>query len=187
MKQCNICKETKELIEFNKASTYKDKVYYRSECRPCNLKMQSSNQSAQIKYRNSEKGKTNKQRHKKTDKYLAWQRKYENNRYASDNFYKIKKNLRRRLLSALKASNWRKGTHFADYIGCDEKTLRDHLEKQFIINMSWSNYGFGKDKWTVDHIIPLSSAKTEEEMYKLCHYTNLQPMWYIDNIKKGNK
>jgi len=51
--------------------------------------------------------------------------------------------------------------------------------------MSWENYG--RNGWHVDHIIPLSSAKTEEEIYKLCHYTNLQPLWEVDNIKKGNK
>lgn len=48
--------------------------------------------------------------------------------------------------------------------------------------MTWDNYG----KWHIDHIVPLVSAKTEEEMYKLCHYTNLQPLWALDNIKKGD-
>ena len=39
----------------------------------------------------------------------------------------------------------------------------------------------------IDHIIPLSSAKTEEEVYRLCHYTNLQPLWAEENLKKGNR
>ena len=51
--------------------------------------------------------------------------------------------------------------------------------------MSWDNYGL--HGWHIDHIIPISSAKTEEELYKLFYYTNLQPLWAIDNIKKGNK
>jgi hypothetical protein len=49
--------------------------------------------------------------------------------------------------------------------------------------MSWDNQG----QWHIDHIIPLASAKSEEELYKLCHFTNLQPMWAVDNIKKGSK
>ena len=51
--------------------------------------------------------------------------------------------------------------------------------------MGWDNYGI--NGWHVDHIIPLSSAKNENEIYELCHYTNLQPLWGTDNIKKSNK
>jgi hypothetical protein len=49
--------------------------------------------------------------------------------------------------------------------------------------MNWSN----RNLWHIDHIIPLASAKTEEEMIKLCHYTNLQPLWAIENMSKGSK
>jgi hypothetical protein len=49
--------------------------------------------------------------------------------------------------------------------------------------MSWENYG----KWHVDHVIPLASAKTPEDLIKLCHYTNLQPLWAIENILKRDK
>ena len=48
--------------------------------------------------------------------------------------------------------------------------------------MDWSNHG----KWHIDHKIPISWAKTEEEIIKLSHYTNLQPMWAEENIKKKN-
>ena len=51
--------------------------------------------------------------------------------------------------------------------------------------MAWENYGYYG--WHIDHIIPLSSAKTEEELYKLSHFTNLQPMGASDNRKKGAK
>jgi hypothetical protein len=51
--------------------------------------------------------------------------------------------------------------------------------------MSWENYGFYG--WHIDHIIPLCSAKNEEELKRLCHYTNLQPLWSTDNLSKGSK
>jgi hypothetical protein len=63
--------------------------------------------------------------------------------------------------------------------------LKQHLENQFQSGMNWKTYG--KYGWHIDHIIPLSSAKTEKELYKLCHYTNLQPLWAKDNLIKGNR
>jgi hypothetical protein len=69
-------------------------------------------------------------------------------------------------------------------IGCSPLFLKEYIENQFIQDMSWEKFG----KYIhIDHIIPLSSAKTEEEIYKLCHYTNLQPLWAEDNLKKSNK
>ncbi len=104
-------------------------------------------------------------------------------RRASEPLYRISENLRCRLKSALKSKKWQKNNQFNKYIGCEKNYLVMYLENKFDNSMSWENYG----KWEIDHIIPLSSAKTEQEMYELCHYTNLQPLWRIDNIKKGNK
>ena len=70
-----------------------------------------------------------------------------------------------------------------EMIGCTPDELRNHLSKQFIDGMSWDNYG----EWHIDHILPLVSAKDEEEVVKLCHYSNLQPLWAKDNLIKGCK
>jgi hypothetical protein len=72
-----------------------------------------------------------------------------------------------------------------EIIGCTPIELVEHLEQKFVSGMCWDNHG--KHGWHIDHIIPLSSAKNKEELYRLCHYTNLQPLWAIDNIKKNNK
>jgi hypothetical protein len=71
-----------------------------------------------------------------------------------------------------------------DIVGCSPEFLKQHLEKQFTKGMSWELLG---QHIHIDHIIPLSSAKTEDELYKLCHYENLQPLWAEDNLKKSNK
>ena len=72
-----------------------------------------------------------------------------------------------------------------DLIGCSPLKLKEHLEEQFTEGMCWENHGlFG---WHIDHIIPLSSAKNDDELKKLCHYTNLQPLWALDNILKRDK
>ena len=70
-------------------------------------------------------------------------------------------------------------------IGCNLMTLRHHLEDLFTRGMSWDNYG--NDGWVVDHIKPCSSFNLRFKKYqKICfHYSNLQPMWYFENQKKG--
>jgi hypothetical protein len=97
----------------------------------------------------------------------------------------MSENIRRRINHFLKTSNTpKKGSTF-NIVGCTPQFLKEHLEKQFKDGMSWDNYGlYG---WHIDHILPLSSAKNEDEIYKLCHYTNLQPLWAKENLSKSNK
>ena len=70
-------------------------------------------------------------------------------------------------------------------LGCTLMELMDHLESKFQDGMNWENYG----EWHIDHIKPLSMFDlTNEEDFKIAvHYTNLQPLWAIDNLKKSNK
>jgi 5-methylcytosine-specific restriction endonuclease McrA len=57
------------------------------------------------------------------------------------------------------------------------------MESLFKEGMTWDNYG----EWEIDHIIPLSSSNSEKELNKLFHYTNLQPLWAVENLKKKNR
>lgn len=184
-RKCNVCKLTKVIDDFFPSSKYKGKQYYRGECKECTkLELRSeSGQKSQEKYRKSEKGKIAKSSYKKRREYRIQQTEYEMTRYYKDPLYRCKRVLRARLTSALDAKQWTKRSKFKQYIGCSLEELKVHLESLFTEGMTWENQG----KWHIDHIVPLSSAKTEEEMYKLCHYTNLQPLWALDNIKKSNK
>lgn len=109
--------------------------------------------------------------------------KYEKSRKETDIFYKLKHLVRNRINKYLKLKKIKKNHTTFELVGCSSQELKIYLEQKFIDGMSWNNQG----EWHIDHIIPLSSAKTEEELYKLCHFTNLQPMWASDNIKKGAK
>lgn len=72
-------------------------------------------------------------------------------------------------------------------IGITIKELKTYLESQFKKGMTWENYGFYG--WHIDHRIPLSSFDLEnpEEQKKAFHYTNLQPLWAKDNLRKHSK
>ena len=110
---------------------------------------------------------------------------YLKNKRDNDPIFKLIINMRSRLKSYLKIKNITKKNRTFDLVGCNPQELMIYLENRFQANMSWDNYGlYG---WHIDHVIPLSSAKTEEEVYKLCHYTNLQPLWAEENLKKSNK
>jgi hypothetical protein len=109
---------------------------------------------------------------------------YHNNRKKTDPLFKLSHIARCRIYSFMKIKNITKRNKTFEIIGCSPQELKEHIEKQFTEGMSWDKIG----KYIhIDHIIPLSSAKTEEEVLKLCHYTNLQPLWAEDNLEKGSK
>jgi hypothetical protein len=96
---------------------------------------------------------------------------------------RLKNALRSRVKIALKKPAKKTRTHLL--VGCSIDELKLHIEKQFRVGMTWENWEqFG---WHLDHIIPLASAKTKEELERLCHYTNLQPLWWRDNLEKRDK
>ncbi len=109
-------------------------------------------------------------------------RKYVKNKRETDTVFLIKVRLRRRLSYVFDSFLSKKPCSTHELLGCDWAICKNHLESLFKEGMSWEN----RKLWHIDHIIPLASAKTEEEMIKLCHYKNLQPLWAIDNIKKGS-
>jgi hypothetical protein len=85
--------------------------------------------------------------------------------------------------SGIKRQGWKKDGKTQDILGCDFETFKRHIEKQFTKGMNWDNQG----KWHFDHIYPVSLARDQKHVIELNHYTNFQPLWAKDNIKKGNR
>jgi hypothetical protein len=104
------------------------------------------------------------------------------NRYHNDIIFKLQQNIRNGILRGL---NNKKSYKTEKIIGCSIEQLKEYLESKFQIGMTWENHGV--DGWHIDHIKPLSSAKNEDDVYKLNHYTNFQPLWWEDNLMKSDK
>ena len=118
------------------------------------------------------------------DRISAYSRVYNRNRYHKDPLFMLSKQLRSRLSCALRELRIEKqGISAVEHLGCTIPELKSYFESKFLPGMTWANYG----KWHIDHIIPLSLATTREDLYQLVRYTNLQPLWAHDNLRKSNK
>jgi len=215
MKICRRCKKTLSVGQFGKNKRSKDGL--RSECRDCkkiesnrwnkknkkyNKEYRAANKE-KLKQKNSEyyyknreailetkKKYIEKNRDTLAKKYRRW---YEANkkriiqeksiRYREDLDFRLAYKLRNRLNIAARGG-YKSGSAVRD-LGCSIVELKAHLESQFTDGMSWENYG----RWHIDHIIPLASfdLSDREQLKCACHYTNLQPLWAEDNLRKGCK
>lgn len=111
--------------------------------------------------------------------------------YKTNSLFKLKTNIRSSINNYFKKNNLTKSKRTEQILGCTFEELKQHLEQQFEPWMNWENRG-GKvvteqnKYWDIDHIIPLNTIKTEEDIIKLNHYTNLRPLcsYYNRFIKK---
>lgn len=136
------------------------------------------------KYYNENKEKVNKNSVKRV-----------NNKKREDSVFKLKCNIRGLINSSITLSGYRKMSKTQNILGCTFDEFKLFLESKFEPWMNWSNHGNwnGSPKeintaWDIDHIVPISSAKTEEEVIRLNHYSNFQPLCSYTNrhIKRGN-
>ena len=117
----------------------------------------------------------------------ALQYKRYNERIATDPSFKVKENLRSRMRQAVKGNN--KSASTLELLGCTPEELRAHLESQFRPEMRWETYGKDKGEytWVIDHRVPICAFDMlePEEQRKAFHYTNLQPLFELENLQKG--
>ena len=126
------------------------------------------------------------------EKIAEHQKAYVSQRRKSDPLFKLTRNYRTSCHKAFKSIGQKKNNPSLKLLGLETwQELTKHLESKFYDHpktgekMTFNNHGvYG---WHIDHIIPLSTAKTEEDIIKLCHYTNLQPLWAEENLSKSDK
>lgn len=160
-KKCCRCQEWKPLDNYNVSQSHWDKL--RNDCKECLVKYRKENRS-------------------KISKHYC---EYEKQRKKVDPEFKLLKTLRSRLGSAIKRQNGTKSNNTLELTSCSLSFLKGYLECKFTEGMTWENHG----EWHIDHIKPCCSFNLldQEEQKKCFHYTNLQPLWGIDNLVKGGK
>ena len=139
------------------------------------------------KYRSSIKGREYHRLYQKTSKYRDYINKHRRNKFATDLNFRLRIMLSNKIKERIKRFNATKKNKFYTLLGCDMKTFKNHIEKQFLPGMNWKNYGFYG--WHFDHYKACSKFDLNDpEQQKECfNYKNIQPMWWEDNLRWGSK
>ena len=170
MKICIKCKIKKDFINFSKDKSRKDG--FANKCKCCFKEYQQNNK--EMFNRITKKWDKNNRKHRNE---------YFKNKKLNEPLFKLRCNISTLINVSIKRQGYSKKSKTYEYLGCTFEEFKKYLEVKFIDGMNWSNAG----EWHLDHIYPTSLAKDEEELKRLNHYTNFQPLWAIDNIRKGNK
>jgi len=214
MKICNLCKIEKPIPEYAKQRSASDGL--QNKCKACQRCYRENNKQKHDAYikkyraenkeriavsvkayseKNSDKiaGYLASYYDKNRDSILEMQKErkediaqvrkvYKKRRMREDPVYAMAHRLGVLMRNALKHSGYLKSMKTLEALGCTSAQFKDHLERQFLKGMTWDN----RDLWQLDHIMPISSAKTEQEVYDLSHMTNIRPMWAKENMVKSN-
>lgn len=107
------------------------------------------------------------------------------NKLKNDSLFKLKYSIKRTIKNGIKRKNFKKKSKTVEILGCSFDEFKNYLESKFEPWMNWENYGKYNGEfnygWDIDHITPLNEAKNEEDVVKLCHYKNLQPLCSKEN------
>jgi hypothetical protein len=189
MKVCNVCNITKDFNLFAKNGNYSDG--HKRTCKQCcneHNKLYYKTNKDKITRQHHEYYTKNKEKtHARTKRYRLHNnertKEIHRTRMIYDVQYILKKLLRSRLNRVMKGVS--KADTTLALLGITLDEFKIHLESQFKAGMTWENQG----KWHIDHIKPCAAFDlTDIPQQKQCfHYTNLQPLWAVDNLKKGSK
>ncbi len=214
MKICSKCKKEKRISNFRKHKSYKDNVY--CWCKECvneyyhvnrermngrNKELYQENREKRLRQRREyckkypERVAKQKRREylKNKERHLKRGRDYQKEKRKVDIHFKIKKNVSKLIWSRLKSRLSGKDglSTFRDILPYTLEELMQHLESRFESWMNWDNYGAKRNYWVIDHIKPDSSfnykSTNDKEFQECWALSNLQPLEFIENIKKGNK
>ena len=209
-KVCNKCNIEKDVTEFGKNRRSKDNLHY--YCKICSrwyveeykkknrteyLKSKKKHREKHSEYI-SEYGKEWYIKNKGDTKFKLFRkeerreydREYSKKRYHSDILYKLSDLISSAIWLSLNEKGYTKKCRTYRVLGCTYEEFKTHIESKWEDWMNWDNHGLYNGErnygWDLDHIVPLSSAQCEEDVYRLNHYSNIQPLCsYVNrNVKR---
>ncbi len=184
LKKCSRCEKILNLADFSKN---------KNSCKSCCKEMTENwlaknpdyHRLQRIKRREERRIYNKKWKEKNPEKFLLTKHAYRARKRKEDSLYRIINSLRCRLYNTIIKEYKSQST--LELLGCSLEELKIYLESLFQEGMTWENYG--KFGWHIDHIKPCAAFNLLdlEEQKKCFHYTNLQPLWWAENIRKGAK
>jgi hypothetical protein len=145
----------------------------------CSYKQSIINRSKTQKSKDQNKKRTQTKEFKNQRKQYI--KKWAFNKCQQDELFVLKRRLRARLAWSFNQKKSHKIQKSEDYIGISWEICREFIESQFQDGMNWNN----RSLWHVDHFFPIAMAKSYNQLKQLLHFTNLRPMWAIDNMRKN--
>jgi hypothetical protein len=159
-------------------------------------RVKEQNRVACRKWRAKNKDKVkelNKKHGVKNNKHTEYRKEYRRRRMQTDPLFKLRSGIRTLIYDSLRRKGHKKNSKTATILGCTFEEFKQYIESQFEPWMNWDNQGNNivtepNTTWDLDHIIPISNATTLEEVIKLNHYTNFQPLCSYNNrfIKRNH-
>jgi hypothetical protein len=195
MKVCITCKIEKDVLSFYKDKTSKSGL--RSSCKECASIYKKNNlilsRKSSKKYRENNKQKIKDYKLKireninlyNREKYKLSKSKRKYKKRERSIQEKFISSIRNSILNSIKRRSHKKNSKTNEILGCSFEFFKIYIESKFEPWMNWENRALYNGElnygWDLDHIIPLSSAKTEEDIIRLNHHTNFQPLCSYTN------
>lgn len=174
------CKEMKPIDQFCKNKRVWDGLAH--VCKSCTKAHLDDNKQQYKEYRQNTKK-------RRAENHARWYREnkqrvfgYMYSRYHTRTDVRLKQLIGHRICEYLKGHGKEKEKRTIEYAGCTLEHLQCHLERQFDEFMTWKNMG----RWHIDHRVPCAAfdSNNPAEAAAMWHFTNLQPMWAADNLRK---
>lgn len=150
-------------------------------------KYRSLNQKSAKKNRAKNTAREREWRKNNQDRVRGYYLKHVKKKLSQDPLFRLQQNIRTRVWTVLSRSGLAKTSRTMKLVGCTPAELRKYIESKFLPGMTWENRG--RHGWHIDHIIPLAKfdLSDPEQQAAAFHYTNLQPLWAADNLRKSDK